>query len=146
MTRLPETLVRGAIYNEDIEKVLYNFDERFERLDSMLGNTIPFGLYSRVPEPYFILISQQKDRWVSEFGYNVLLSITSESSELNENLFNKLKERTKLDLYNVPFLESLAKKKNYLLKGSKLDIDRAARDVLRDWQRGKIVLKKSEIN
>ncbi len=41
----------------------------------------------------------------------------------------------------LTFLERVAKKRNYLLKGGRWDLDRAAREVLRDWQRGKILLK-----
>lgn len=41
----------------------------------------------------------------------------------------------------LTFLERVAKKRNYVLKGGRWDLDRAAREVLRDWQRGKIQLK-----
>ncbi len=41
----------------------------------------------------------------------------------------------------LTFLERVAKKRNYLLKGGRWDVDRAAREVLRDWQRGKILLE-----
>lgn len=36
-------------------------------------------------------------------------------------------------------LENLGKKRNFLLKGSKVDEDRTARSILRDWQEGKII-------
>ncbi len=37
------------------------------------------------------------------------------------------------------FLEKLGKRRNFLKKGGAVDIDRAARVVLKDWQEGKIV-------
>ncbi|MCH7850398.1 MAG: 50S ribosome-binding GTPase [Nanoarchaeota archaeon] len=36
------------------------------------------------------------------------------------------------------FIETLGKKKNFLIKGGKIDMDRAARIILKDWQLGKI--------
>lgn len=41
----------------------------------------------------------------------------------------------------LAFLEHVAKKMHFLLKGGRYDLDRASRLVLRDWQKGKIVLK-----
>ncbi len=41
----------------------------------------------------------------------------------------------------LDFLENIARKRNCVLKGGKLDLDRAARTVLQDWQRGKIAVK-----
>ena len=37
------------------------------------------------------------------------------------------------------FLEKLGRKRNILRKGGKIDIDRSARIVLKDWQEGKII-------
>lgn len=42
---------------------------------------------------------------------------------------------------SLGFLEHLARQRNYLLKGGVLDLNRAAREVLRDWQKGKIKVK-----
>ncbi len=42
------------------------------------------------------------------------------------------------------FLEIFGKKKNFLRKGGEVDIDRASRLVLRDWQEGNFVLKKKK--
>lgn len=40
------------------------------------------------------------------------------------------------------FLENLGRKRNMLIKGGEINIDRTARSVLRDWQEGKIRVKK----
>ena len=39
-------------------------------------------------------------------------------------------------------LEEIGRKKNFLLKGGKVDIDRAAKIVLKDWQEGKIMIRR----
>ncbi|MEM4330995.1 MAG: GTPase, partial [Candidatus Pacearchaeota archaeon] len=55
------------------------------------------------------------------------------------------------EFYQIPevqnadeFLEILGKKKNFLVKGGEVDIDRTSRLVLKDWQEGKFFLFKKE--
>lgn len=55
---------------------------------------------------------------------------------------NLLQENYKIQAQNSEeFLEAFAKRRNFLLKGSRLDLDRAAREILKDWQTGRIKIK-----
>ncbi|MEM4605499.1 MAG: GTPase [Candidatus Pacearchaeota archaeon] len=56
--------------------------------------------------------------------------------------FYKVEETKSAD----EFLDNLGRKKNFLVKGGEVDIDRTARLVLKDWQEGNFVLKKNEIS
>ena len=42
--------------------------------------------------------------------------------------------------YEISSIEEYAKKRGFLKKGKELDIERAARDILKDWQRGVITV------
>jgi ribosome biogenesis GTPase A len=52
----------------------------------------------------------------------------------------KIEKFYKVDAKADPeiLLDEVGKKKNFLLKGGKADIDRTARQIIRDWQEGKI--------
>jgi len=73
-----------------------------------------------------------------------------EPTKEEEKIIREVKTQAKTieKYYNIEakgnsevLIEELGKKKNYLTKGSKVDIDRTARQILRDWQEGKIKIK-----
>jgi len=54
------------------------------------------------------------------------------------NIFKKYYGITEKDPFKI--IEIFAKKRNMLMKGGQLDLDRAAKRIVRDWQEGKLVL------
>jgi len=68
----------------------------------VLGNTIKFGVYEPSPQPYLLIASQQKDKQLTSYGYNFILTITSDSLEFNSRLEKEFMEKTQIQLRDAP--------------------------------------------
>ena len=60
--------------------------------------------------------------------------------KLRPNLFKKYYKISEKDPLKI--IEAFAKKRNMLIKGGELDLERAARRIVLDWQEGKLILWK----
>lgn len=63
-----------------------------------LGNTVKYAFLGENPDSYLLMVSQQKERRLSPLGYNVILSVTSRSSDRNREIADQFEEETGMDL------------------------------------------------
>lgn len=100
----PITLTKVAVYNGDLAEAARSYRQECEEISWGLGNTRKFGLFEENPA-YLLMVSQQKDKKVNEMGYNFILTITSDSGELNEERFREFMGRTRISF--KPAVKSL---------------------------------------
>ncbi|MBU0977521.1 MAG: 50S ribosome-binding GTPase [Nanoarchaeota archaeon] len=78
-----------------------------------------------------------KDYNKAKYPDLTLNEIMKEAPKIFDEFYG-VKSRGEIDV----LLEKLGKKWNFLKKGGEVDTERTARRILRDWQEGKVVLKK----
>ena len=98
----PETLVKVATSFDDLEDLVKRFSTDIINVPSVMGNTVQYGFFEDSPT-YFFMISQQIKKQIEpKYSYNIILSVTSESSELNQEVYKKLIEKTRLEFMEAP--------------------------------------------
>lgn len=98
----PETLVKVATSFDDLEDIVKRFSPETVNIPSVMGNTIQYGFFEDKPT-YFFMMSQQINKQVEpKYNYNIILSVTSESRTLNQEVYEKLIEKTHLEFKEAP--------------------------------------------
>jgi len=98
----PATLTKVAEFYGDLEKTLEKFSKKVEPLIGIIGNTIKFGLYEIQPQPYLLITSKQVNEQLTKYGYNLILTITSDSPGFNNNIEKRFIEKTGIRLKDAP--------------------------------------------
>lgn len=98
----PETLMKVATSFDDLENIVKKFDRGMVPIKSPLGNTKQYHLYEEKPEHCMMIISQQIEKKIAPGNYNIQLTITSESQELNKQVYEEFKQRTNLEFREAP--------------------------------------------
>jgi len=96
------TLVKAGEFNSSLEEAVKKFRDKLEPVTVGLGNTVKFAIFKESAEPYFLMIAQQKDKIINEYGYNVSMNITSYSDDKNEQLYRDFISDTGMSLDITP--------------------------------------------
>ena len=95
----PKTLVKVGIFIRDLEKALMKFDSEIQQVPIGFIDMYKYVIYKEKPAPYFLMISQRQEITFEE--YNVLLTITSDSDELNQKIYEEFRQKTGISLRDV---------------------------------------------
>ena len=96
--KTPQTLVRVGAFRGLLEEAIRSFSETLLPIRLGLGNTVKYGLFKEIEEPYLLIVSQQKERVLNPAGYNVILTVTSYSEKRNQEIAIQFEGETGLDL------------------------------------------------
>jgi hypothetical protein len=102
---MPKTLTKVAVLYDDLESRVKKFSKEAKPVAVGFGNTLKYGLYNENP-PYLMMVSQQKDKILNAQGYNLILTITSDSDNLNNQIYEDFRQKTNMELREAS--ESLA--------------------------------------
>ena len=94
----PQTLVRAGRFDSPLEEAVKKFEEPLTKVPMGLGNTVKYATFKESEESYLLMVSQQRDRQTTSFGYNVLLTVTSYSDSRNQQVADKFENETGIDL------------------------------------------------
>lgn len=99
----PTTLVKVGIFNKDLGDAVKKFSEKLVYFPIGLGNTNKYSFFKECESPYWLTVCQQKDKQDTSFGYNSHLTVTSYSTNRNQEIADKFEDETgiKLDV-SVP--------------------------------------------
>lgn len=91
----PETLAKFSLYNGRLEEAVSRLTNPLKIVEFGLGNTVKYaGHNSSSEEPYLLMVSQEKNRRVSPWGYNTILTITSLSDPTNRQVSDRFESET----------------------------------------------------
>jgi len=97
----PQTLVRIATFQGDLEEAAMSFDKQMFKMGFGLGNTFKYARFYRGREPCLVMVSQAKP-WFESEDYNSIFSVTSYSNERNERMVKEFEDRTGIRYRRVP--------------------------------------------
>jgi len=96
-------LIKVAEYFGDLENVIYNFNIKMVPYTKTPKNIKGFMLYEPQPQPYLLTVHHdQGDESIIKDGYNLILRITSHSSEFNDFTGQEFTEKTEITLRDAP--------------------------------------------
>ncbi|MDO8622887.1 MAG: hypothetical protein Q7R52_01470 [archaeon] len=95
----PITLTKVAEYHGDLENDVSSFNFEAEMLDKD-PTSIDFGIYQTNPQ-YLLIVSHRTDGELED-GYNLVVSIISDSFEINNSLERKFAKRLGVALKDAP--------------------------------------------
>lgn len=98
---IPLTLTRVGIAEDELGFVVGNYSEELTRINVGAEDVKKYGLYSENPE-YLLIVSRQADGLLTHPGYNVILTVTSESIETNTHVAHKFEQNTGIALKEAP--------------------------------------------
>ncbi|HEA46528.1 MAG TPA: hypothetical protein ENH99_01980 [Candidatus Pacearchaeota archaeon] len=93
---LPETLVKVGLYQDPLSDAVKRSSEDLFEIPFGSGDNIKYVSLNK--GPYFLMVSQPKDRIPSPAGYNVILSVVSRSLDRNREIADKFERETGIDL------------------------------------------------
>lgn len=94
----PQTLVRVGRHNGPLEEAVRKFREPLTNVPVGLGNTIKYATFKESEEPYLLMVSQQKGKYRTAAGYNVILTVTSYSDSRNQQVADQFERETEIGL------------------------------------------------
>ncbi|HLD37000.1 MAG TPA: hypothetical protein VJA86_00210 [Candidatus Nanoarchaeia archaeon] len=98
---IPQTLTRVGIFEDELGSVAGNYSEELTRINVGAKDVKKYGPYSENPG-YLIIVSRQADGLLTHPGYNVILTVTSESNETNAQVACEFEQKTGINLREVP--------------------------------------------
>ena len=101
----PETLTKIGIFDGDLESTVMKFNPKIMCMPLGSQEVIKYALYEESPEPYLLMISQQKQKLSSYIGnilHNTTLTITSDSEKLNQKIYENFEQKTGISLLDAP--------------------------------------------
>jgi hypothetical protein len=98
MNKVPQVLVRVGRFDNSLEDAVKKCTEPLTRARFGLGNTIKYAIFKESAEPYFLMVSQQKERIVNPMGYNVILTVASYSDSRNQQVASQFEKETGMNL------------------------------------------------
>jgi len=100
MVRLnePITLVKVGIFNGDLAETVKKFSEKLVYFPIGFGNTNKYSFFKECENPYWLTVCQQKDKDDNSFGYNSHLTVTSCSTNRNQEIADKFEKETSIRL------------------------------------------------
>src|SRR3989344_2329514 len=101
---MPQTLIKGARFDSPLEEAVKGFTEPLVHIQSGLGNVTKYAVFNK--KPYLLVVSQQIDKLLSHQGYNVLLTVTSYSEQVNNGVKIRFENETGI-IFNIEVSESL---------------------------------------
>lgn len=96
--KIPQTLVRVGKYDSPLEEAIKEYSEPLIKVLVGLENPVKYATFKEIEEPYFLMVSQQKEKILVAAGYNVLLTITSYSDLRNQQVAGQFERETLIDL------------------------------------------------
>jgi len=97
-----QTLTRAGNFEGDLEIAVKRFSLDCVQLIDPLNISTKYGLYDEREEPYLLIISKSKYGKHSVYGYNTILTVTSESVEKNREVARSFEEKTGIRLKEAP--------------------------------------------
>lgn len=98
MIKQPTTIVRTGIFNGNLEEAVKQFNPNVEYISLGLGNTDKWGVFESGEKSYLFIIARQKDKIISQYGYNTSMSITSYGDKTNEEVEKIFVEKSNIIL------------------------------------------------
>ena len=95
---MPQTLVRTGVFYDNIEDLIGYCILDFISAPSRLGNSKIYISFNPSGNPYLMIVSQQIDRKLNLYGYNVSLTVTSFSRKRNNELADQFEAETGIEL------------------------------------------------
>ncbi len=96
-----QTLTKVGISEDELGSVVRNYSKELTIINVGAKDVKKYGLYSENPE-YLLIASRQADGLLTHPGYNVILTVTSESNETNAQIAHEFEQKTGIDLREAP--------------------------------------------
>lgn len=97
----PQTLVKIATFEGDLEEAVMRFDRQMFKIDFGLGNTFKYAQFYKGKEPCLVMVSQARPGFESE-GYNSMLSVTSYSESKSKVIAKRFEDKTGIRYRRAP--------------------------------------------
>lgn len=99
----PKTLTKVAVLHDSLENRAKKFNQEVQTIALDVGNKVKYGLYNENP-PYLMMVSQQQDKFLTDYGYNIILTISSDSGQLNQIICEEFRQKTGIEMEEAPML------------------------------------------
>lgn len=93
-----QTLVRVGRYDNPLEEAVKRFSEPLQPALMGLGNIVKYATFKEGADPYLLIVSQQKYSLMTTTSYNTILSVTSYSEKMNQDIAKKFEDETGMNL------------------------------------------------
>jgi len=98
-TTEPRTLIKAGTFGGDFESAVKRFDGRVERIPEFFPGSEQYALCARRGDQVYMLVTGKESPLEAiDKGYNVVLTITSRSSALNEDLARRFQDTLEVEL------------------------------------------------
>ncbi|MEM4703411.1 MAG: hypothetical protein QXP53_02945 [Candidatus Pacearchaeota archaeon] len=121
----PETLAKFGRSNKDVSQKLVEFNPDFRVMREGIKTIIKYILYSENPQ-YLLVLSQNTSKNLRPDEHNLVLTITSEDTKLNEEIFKKFSKKTGFEFWEANEWYSTLVKKGYKIIFEEIKADNGA--------------------
>ena len=92
--KTPQTLVKVGNCKSNLEDAVKDFSEELKPVPFGLENTVKYAIFKEAKESYLLMVSQQKDKLINSAGYNTMLTISSYSDSINQQVADRFEKET----------------------------------------------------